>query len=815
MGLGVFYVPTLNPTANCAMKNKQKYPRSSEPRLAEEQITLLQTITMDVTAAQDLPSALGVVLRRVCEKTGWAFGQAWVPRPDGKGLDCCPAWFTTASSLEEFRASSRNIILSAGVGLPGRVWASRQPAWIRDVTLDTNFPRAEAARKSGLRAALGVPILSGDEVIAVLEFFLSAPREEDERLVTLTAAVAAQIGLVIERKRAQEENRKLIHYLGERVKELTALHRTARILQNEANSVSQLLQEIVALLPPAWQYPEVTAGRISFGALECQSPNFVPTQWSQMAEFTAGGVPGALEVVYLEERPAADVGPFLSEESNLINSLAEMISSALNNKSAQKALRGSEEVFRTLAETISAGIYIHRNMRFVYVNPAAERLTGYNRDELLTMNLLDVIHPSFRELVKVRVAARGRGETLPQTFEDKILTKGGETRWVEVTAGGTTFRGEPATLVTTFDITERKRAEEALRESERRFSDTLTNINMIAVMADMNGNITFCNDYLLRLTDWKREEAIGRNWYEMFLPDDQKEKVSEILDEVEPTGEVTIHLENEIKARSGERRLVKWTNTTLRGLDGEVIGIAALGDDITERKEAEEQLKASSDQLRALSERLRKAKEDEGIRIARELHDELGSALTSLKWSLLGLKKVKRGPGNSSAVEKITEMVELVDATINAVRRISSELRPGVLDNLGLVSAIEWQAQQFQGHTGIVCECDSLVDDVDLTREQATVVFRILQEAMTNILRHAQATKVNVILEEEDGELVLEVRDNGRGITESEKLGARSLGLLGMRERANSIGGRIDITGTMGRGTKLIVRLPTKSEAVV
>ena len=248
---------------------------------------------------------------------------------------------------------------------------------------------------------------------------------------------------------------------------------------------------------------------------------------------------------------------------------------------------------------------------------------------------------------------------------------------------------------------------------------------------------------------------------------------------------------------------------------GRVCRIAGIAEDITERKKAEEQLKASSDQLRALSERLRSAKEDEGIRIARELHDELGSALTSLKWSLLGLKGIDFGPGNSSAVEKLTEMVGLVDATINAVRRISSELRPGVLDNLGLISAVEWQAQQFQGHTGIVCECDSLVDDVDLNREQATVVFRILQEAMTNVLRHSQATKVNVIIEEEDGELVVEIRDNGRGITESEKLGARSLGLLGMRERANSIGGRIDITGAIGRGTKLIIRLPLKSEARV
>ena len=153
-------------------------------------------------------------------------------------------------------------------------------------------------------------------------------------------------------------------------------------------------------------------------------------------------------------------------------------------------------------------------------------------------------------------------------------------------------------------------------------------------------------------------------------------------------------------------------------------------------------------------------------------------------------------------------MVGLVDSTINTVRRISSELRPGVVDDLGLVAAIEWHAQQFQERTGIVCRFDSLVDNVELSREQATTVFRIFQEAMTNVLRHAGATKVNVIIEEEEGEFVLEVKDNGRGITQSERLGGHSLGLLGMRERAHSVGGKIEINGTAGKGTVIIVRLP-------
>ena len=130
------------------------------------------------------------------------------------------------------------------------------------------------------------------------------------------------------------------------------------------------------------------------------------------------------------------------------------------------------------------------------------------------------------------------------------------------------------------------------------------------------------------------------------------------------------------------------------------------------------------------------------------------------------------------------------------------------MDDLGLVSAIEWHAQQFEDNTGVVCRFESNAEDLDLNREQATTVFRIFQEAMTNILRHAQATKANILIEEEEGGFVLEIKDNGRGITESEKLGIRSLGLLGMRERAHSLGGTLDISGAAGKGTVLTLRFP-------
>src|SRR5437016_1837500 len=171
----------------------------------EEQLDLLQTITMDVAAAGDLSSALEVVLRRVCEKTGWVLGQAWVPNQDGTVLDCEAMWFCGEADLKQFRAASEESHFISGIGLPGRVWKSKQPAWIQDVTLDGNFPRNKAAAKVGLKAAVGIPILSRDEVIAVIEFFVQESRAKNERLVKVIAAVAAQLGLVMERKRAEEK----------------------------------------------------------------------------------------------------------------------------------------------------------------------------------------------------------------------------------------------------------------------------------------------------------------------------------------------------------------------------------------------------------------------------------------------------------------------------------------------------------------------------------------------------------------------------------------------------------------------------------
>jgi PAS domain S-box-containing protein len=234
-------------TADLTRANAALKAEIDERRRVEEEVSLLHTIIMEVAAAPDLTASLEVVLRRVCEKTGWAIGQAWIVPNEGECLEVSPAWFSVVPGLERFRAVSGKIRLYPGEGLPGRVWVSGQPAWIRDVTLDPNFPRAEAAREVGLRGALGIPIVAAGKVVAVIEFFVQEPRDEDERLTKVIATVAAELDLVVERKQAEDalrEQEAMLRLSFERIQDLagrliiaqeTERSRIARELHDDIN----------------------------------------------------------------------------------------------------------------------------------------------------------------------------------------------------------------------------------------------------------------------------------------------------------------------------------------------------------------------------------------------------------------------------------------------------------------------------------------------------------------------------------------------------------------------------------------------------
>lgn len=492
-------------------------------------------------------------------------------------------------------------------------------------------------------------------------------------------------------------------------------------------------------------------------------------------------------------------------------------------KRAEEALRESEERFRQLAENIHDLFWIKTPdfKRVLYLSPVFESMSGRSAEERYRdedyQPFLHSIVPEDREKM-AHIMESASGEEFDVEF--RIRRPDGSVRWIR--DRGFPIRNQAGQVYRiagiAHDITERKLAEQALRESEERFRQLTENINEVFWMTtpDLKQVLYLSpafRNLLGRPFELGQEGAGIEAFLESVHPDDRA-SVMEIL--AEPGQEFDI--ECRICLDDGLLRWVRNRGFPIRNQYGQIYRMGGVAEDITHRKEAEERLKATTEQLRALSASLQSAREQEATRIAHQVHDELGGILTGLRWELEALEKMIDAPADSWHLkvvmrEKLEAMLGLTDTTINVVRGIASDLRPSILDDLGLVEAIEWQTQQFQARTGIQCRCDSSLPSIPLGEQQSTAVFRIVQEALTNILRHAQATRVGVAMSEEDGILVLTVSDNGRGITEAEKLGRNSLGLLGMQERAHLIGGSVDIAGVRDAGTTLHVRVPLATAA--
>ena len=270
------------------------------------------------------------------------------------------------------------------------------------------------------------------------------------------------------------------------------------------------------------------------------------------------------------------------------------------------------------------------------------------------------------------------------------------------------------------------------------------------------------------------------------------------------------HLHNETDERRMDGTPVRIEGHYLCVYDerGRITGHLGIQRDITDRHRAAEEIAASREELRALAARLETIREEERTRIARELHDELGQALTGLKLDLAWLERRLNRHSQSELVDRCANLLGRLDDVMISVRRIITELRPSVLDQLGLGDAIEWQAQDFAARTGLALDLDIQCRGDSPPEGVASSVFRMLQEALTNVAKHAGATRVRVALRIEPDSLALDVSDNGRGITQDELRGSHSLGLLGLRERAIAWGGHVAITRNASQGTTVALRIP-------
>jgi len=349
----------------------------------------------------------------------------------------------------------------------------------------------------------------------------------------------------------------------------------------------------------------------------------------------------------------------------------------------------------------------------------------------------------------------------------------------------------------------RSQAEAALRAAEQEKDAILGSLVEHVVHQDTTLKVLWANRAACASAGLSLEEIIGRHCYEIWANRKEVCPNCPVAKAVE-TGQT-----REVERWNRDGRAWYIRGDPMRDDKGNIIGAVEVTLDITERKQAERELRKSRQQLRDLSAHLQAAREQERAIVAREIHDDLGQTLTALKMDLSWLEK-KLPREQNELIQKTKTITKAIDTAVQSVRRIYSGLRPFLLDDLGLLSAMEWMARGFQNNTGIKCELNFSQEDMVLNKDLTTTIFRIFQEALTNVGRHANATRVEVGLEEKAKHLKLTISDDGRGITEEEISHPRSFGLMGIRERALAYDGKVEIRGVPNKGTTVSVSIPRK-----
>ncbi len=354
------------------------------------------------------------------------------------------------------------------------------------------------------------------------------------------------------------------------------------------------------------------------------------------------------------------------------------------------------------------------------------------------------------------------------------------------------------------DITEQKRAERALRESEEEFR-TLFELSRDAIdLVRPDGTFMDVNQAWLDLFGFSREELSSITAYTIY--ENPAERDAVLLKELRETGGIT---DAELRFRKKDGTVMDCLCNIVARRDetGAIMAIQSSTRDITESNRARRELQDSRDKLNELHAYLVNGREAERAAIARELHDQTSQALNALRLDLSGVRR-RVARGKSIGPVSLDRMMELVDNISGDVRRLSSDLRPGVLDDIGLSAAIEWNVQEFASRTGLRTSLQLSADDSTIAASHATTLFRVLQELLSNVARHAQASALSVSLRNPGDSLVLTVTDDGRGITDDELSGSRSLGISSIRERVHIFGGSVVIRGEPGKGTTVEVTIP-------
>jgi PAS domain S-box-containing protein len=480
---------------------------------------------------------------------------------------------------------------------------------------------------------------------------------------------------------------------------------------------------------------------------------------------------------------------------------------------AEKLVKAAEHKFKRILEKMTTPIAVyevHEPKRFVFINPKFTEWFGYTIEDI--PNIERWREHAYRDEVHFRKIQKGWQAELEKVyngekpesrpFESAVYTKDGTLKELEFTF----TTDENLVFVNFIDITERNSFLRALHENEKKFRNISEQLPIpICVFSD-DGETRFLNNAFIDTFGYTKEDIPTRKeWLSKAYPDENYRNVvlaaREHANRPQSKTRTTLICQFEVTCKDGSRKHIEFSASK-----GEK-NLYVVANDITGKVKAEQDLKESHRQLRELSSYLENIREEERKHISREIHDELGQQLTLIKLDLMQMSK-KLKPEEKEMIEKMKQADLLLAETMKSVRKIATQLRPSILDNLGLVSALEWQSREFEKNFGIHCVFESLLNEPQFSTKQSNALFRIYQEALTNIARHAGATKVDAVLSQEENRIVLEIRDNGKGFNPNEMAHKKTLGLKGMQERALMIDGDFQIESTPGNGTYIQISIP-------
>lgn len=503
----------------------------------------------------------------------------------------------------------------------------------------------------------------------------------------------------------------------------------------------------------------------------------------------------------LEERVRSRTRDLTLINEHLLNEIED-------RKKIEKTLRESQERHRIIFDGSRDAIFISSSDGSILIfNRSASQLTGYGPDELKTLKLFDLYAKVDPERHSDYFKRIWSGQSI--SGEAKIARKDGRTIYTEFSSRKIVIAGKACAHTIARDVTARKKSEAALRRSEAKYRELVQNTNSIIVRYDPLGRIRFFNEYARKFFGFPEREIIGQNILGSIIPwrsssgRDYRSLMMDFL--MHPERYPTNEIEN--VRRNGSRAWVAWTNKPVRDKTGRVVEILSVGVDVTQRKQAQ-------DQVQFLTHQLIKAQENERLKISRDLHDHIAQDLSTLKISLETLFKDQ--PADITA--KVLQLSDILQRSIASVRDMAYDLRPPGLDQLGLVKTLYLYCEDFSKSNGVEVDfAAAAVDELNLEYETEINIYRLIQEALNNIKRHADANRVTIRLVASSPDIVIRVKDNGKGFDVNDRrkraLKEKRMGLQSMVERVRLLDGKISIQSKPSKGTYILIEIPLKENA--